>query len=251
MIHKVFNNWLVFKIISSCERSENITTSYVGNGLLLTEGLLCKLYLGSHGGFKAFPHSSPHIHSGKIILQHRKRDELLSTINPLLKVHPGPSIMLVRHLGSRWVRPIPCPQTHFLSTVTSCPQTYFLSTKLLPVHKLTFCPPASWLKREVRKMKIAVAMGTRQVPAGNSGYQVRESLWQRGHLKTGICTEWAVRGGGGSLQRRWEASWLLENMCKSDAHGKQWGPQKQRGLVGDPVSNDNNSRSHCNWREWF
>ena len=142
MIHKIFNNWLVFKIISCCERSENITTLYVENGLLLTEGLLCKLYLGSHGGFKAFPHSSPHIHSGKIILQHRKRDELLSTINPLLKVYPGPSIVLVRHLGSRWVRPIPCPQTYFLSTkllpvhkLTSCPQSYLLFTNLLSVHQ--------------------------------------------------------------------------------------------------------------------
>ena len=143
---------------------------------------LVEIVPGETRRISSFPHSFPHISSGKITLQHRKRDDLLSTINRLLKAHPGPSIVLARHLGSRWGRPMSCPQSHFLSTVTSgpqshflsttpllvhsyflstislpvhnptsCPQTYFLSTKSLPVHKLTTCPPASWLERKIEK----------------------------------------------------------------------------------------------------
>ena len=72
--------------------------------------------------------------------------------------------------------------------LTSCPQ-------LLPVHKLPSCSQTYFLSASAlarkggEKDKGPVAVGT------HSGHQIKEPLWQRGHMKTGVCTEKAAAGG--------------------------------------------------------
>lgn len=89
-----------------------------------------------------------------------------------------------------WANSLP---TNFLSTNSLPVHSYFLSTNSLPVHKLTFCLPAPWLERELRRMKAQLqwepTVGTRSRSLSGRGDTWRRASAQNKQRRVGESTE--------------------------------------------------------------